>query len=158
MSIDYIVSSLQPLSFDGPAPYTWEQFAAMLPTGFVVPDAIAGVGPARWVDLETQLRNAMASARGDDRHRRSAAGCDLYWQNRVTAAFQEKDPLRRETALDRIWWDAAGELTPVASPLSMGALQTYALRLKIVLKRNRVSRDEGNAIFSRLTAAAEVAV
>ncbi len=158
MSIDYIVSSLQPLSFDGQAPYTWEQFAAMLPGGFVVPDAISGVGSSKWRDLETQLRNAMASARGDDRHRRSVDGCDLYWQNRVTAAFQEKDPLKRETALDRIWWDAAGELTPVASPLSSGALETYALRLKIVLKRNRISRDAGNAIFSRLTAAAEVAV
>lgn len=155
MSIDYIVSSLQPLSFDGAAPYGWEQFLALLPDGFAVPDAIAGTGSARWRDLETQLRNAMSVARGGEKHRRPANGCDLYWQNRVAAAFQERDPLRRETLLDRVWWDAAGELTPAASPLSAGALETYAIRLRILLKRNRVSKDAGNAIFDRLTAAAE---
>ena len=97
----------------------------------------------------------MSVARGGEKHRRPANGCDLYWQNRVAAAFQERDPLRRETLLDRVWWDAAGELTPAASPLSAGALETYAIRLRILLKRNRVSKDAGNAIFDRLTAAAE---
>ena len=73
----------------------------------------------------------------------------------MAAAFQESDPLKRSKIIDRIWWDAAGELTPVASPLSKGALETYALRLKIVIRRNRVSTDGGNAVFSRLTAEAE---
>lgn len=147
MSVDYIAASLQPLSFDGPPPYTWEQFMALMPDGFN-PDA-----STRWADLETQMRNAMAVARGGERFCRPASGCDLYWQNRVAAAFQEKDPLRRETALDRVWWDAAGELTPAASPLSSGALETYAIRLRIALKRNAISKDAGDAIFGRLTAA-----
>lgn len=155
MPIDYTVASLQPLMFDGPAPYEWERFLAMMPDGFEVPDAVAGTGSARWRDLETQLRNAIASARGGDRYRRAASGCDLYWQNRVTAAFQEKNPLRRESLIDRIWWDAAGELTPVAAPLSRGALETYAIRLRIALKRNGIAKDEGNAVFDRLTASAE---
>ena len=155
MSIDYIVSSLQPLAFDGPAPYSWEQFLALMPEGFAAPDALAGTGAAKWRDLETQLRNAMAVARGGEKHCRPAKGCDIYWRNRVSAAFQESDPLRRETLLDRVWWDAAGELTPTASPLSMGALETYSIRLKILLKRNRTSKDAGSAIFDQLTAAAE---
>ena len=29
MSIDYLVSSLQPLAFDAPPPYTAEEFAAL---------------------------------------------------------------------------------------------------------------------------------
>lgn len=147
MSVDYIVASLQPLRFDGPPPYTWEGFVAMLPGG------TAPAESARWRDLETQLRNAMAVARGGEKWRREAQGCDLYWQRRVAAAFQEKDPLRRETALDRVWWDAAGELTPVTSPLSAGALETYAIRLRIAIKRSRISREGGEAIFGKLTAA-----
>lgn len=149
MPTDYIVSSLQPLTFDGAAPYTWEQFLALMP------DGNEPASSKRWTDLETQLRNAMASARGGERFRRAADGCDLYWQNRVTAAFQEKDPLKRETLLDRVWWDAAGELTPAASPLSRGALETYAIRLKIALRRNSISREHGDDVFGKLTAAAE---
>ncbi len=155
MPIDYIVSSLQPLTFDGPAPYTWEQFAALLPDGFAVPDTDAGTGSARWRDLETQLRNAVAAARGGERFARHATGCDLHWRNRVAAAFQERDPLKRETLLDRIWWDAAGELTPAAAPLSRGALETYAIRLRIALKRGRISKEAGGAAFDGIAQAAD---
>ena len=143
LPIDYIVSSLQPLAFDGVAPYDWDEFLALMPEGFDVPDAAAGIGSLRWRDLETQLRNAMAAARGGDRH------------SRITAAFQEKNPLKRESLIDRVWWDAAGELTPVSAPLSMGALETYAIRLQIVLKRNRIEKDAGDAVFDRLTATIE---
>ena len=156
MPIDYTVASLQPLMFDGPAPYDWNRFLAMMPEGFEVPDAVAGTGSARWRELETQLRNAMATARGGEKHCRPARGCEVYWRNRMAAAFQEKDPLRRETMIDRVWWDAAGELTPVSSPLSRGALETYAVRLKIALKRNGIVRETGDEIFGRLTDAAEV--
>ena len=156
LPIDYIVSSLQPLAFDGQAPYSWDGFLALMPDGFDIPDATAGTGSLRWRELETQLRNAMASARGGEKHSRPASGCDLYWQNRITAAFQEKNPLKRESLIDRVWWDAAGELTPVSSPLSAGALETYAIRLRIALKRNGIARESGDEIFGRLTDAAEI--
>ncbi len=155
MPIDYIVASLQPLAFDGQAPYSWDRFLSLMPSGFEAPDAVAGVGSARWRDIEIQLRNAIAVARGGEKYCRAASSCELYWQNRISAAFQEKDPLKRESLIDRVWWDAAGELTPLSSPLSYGALETYAIRLKIVLKRNGVSKKEGDAIFDRLTSAAE---
>ena len=155
LPLDYIVSSLQPLAFDGPAPYGWNDFLALLPEGFEVPDAVAGTGSLRWRNLETQLRNAMAAARGGEKHSRPVSGCDLYWQNRITSAFQEKNPLKRESLIDRVWWDAAGELTPVSAPLSKGALETYAIRLRIVLKRNKIDNDTGDEIFDSLTAGAE---
>lgn len=151
MPIDYIVASLQPLDFNGAAPYAWSEFAKLLPEKFL--DAAGGFAhSAKWIDLETQLRNAMALARGGEKHVRETAGLSLYWQGRVTAAFGEKNPLKRETLLDRVWWDAAAELTPLSSPLSPGALETYAVRLKIALKRAAVSKDAGNAAFDRLTA------
>ena len=145
MSTDYIVSSLPTLAFNAPAPLSWEDF---LSRGGIVsaPHAKA------WSDLETQLRNAMAEARGGERFKRPADGCSLYWKNRVLASFQEKDVAKRDELLDRVWWDAAGELTPPSEPLGKGALATYAIRLKIALKRTMISKDTGNAAFDRLTA------
>ncbi|MBR2713358.1 MAG: hypothetical protein IKB76_01095 [Kiritimatiellae bacterium] len=145
MSTDYIVASLPTLAFNAPAPLSWEKFAAITGGG----DALI---PAKWTDLETQLRNAMAEARGGERFRRPADGCSLYWKNRVLACFQEKDVARRDELLDRVWWDAAGELTPPSAPLGKGALATYAIRLKVALKRTMISKDTGNAAFDRLTA------
>ena len=145
MSVDYIVSSLPSLVFGAPAPLTWEKFAEITGGG----DALI---PAKWTDLETQMRNAMAEARGGERFKRPADGCSLYWKNRVLACFQEKDVAKRDELLDRVWWDAAGELTPPSDPLGKGALATYAIRLKIALKRTLISKDTGNAAFDRLTA------
>lgn len=144
MTTDYIVSSLPPLSFDAPAPLSWEKFVEIC--GGAAP------APAKWTDLETQLRNAQAEARGGEKYKRPADGCSLYWKNRVLAAFQEKDPLKRDTLIDKTWWDAAGEMTDVTAPLGAGALLTYAIRLKIALKRSKISPDAGNAAFDRLTA------
>ena len=145
MSIDYIVASLPTLSFNAPAPISWEKFTQ---GGGAVPIPQAKA----WADLETQLRNAIAEARGGERFKRPADGCSLYWKNRVLACFQEKDVAKRDELLDRVWWDAAGELTPPYEPLGKGALATYAIRLKIALKRTRISKDTGNAAFDRLTA------
>lgn len=146
MSIDYTVASLPALSFGAPAPLTWERFAEAC--GGEVP-----ADPAAWRDLETQLRNAVAEARGGARWARPAAGCSLHWRNRVLACFQEKDVAKRQDMLDRTWWDAAGELADPASPLGRGALAAYAVRLRIALRRDAVSRERGASAFDRMTAA-----
>ena len=143
MSTDYIVSSLPTLAFGAPAPLSWERFVEIAGDDCV---------PSAWTDLETQLRNAVAEARGGERFKRPADGCSLYWKNRVLACFQVSDVATRDELLDRTWWDAAGELTPPSEPLGKGALATYAIRLKIALKRTKISRESGNAAFDRLTA------
>ena len=150
MTTDYIVSSLPALAFDAPAPLSWEKFAEAC--GNRAERVLRGLGEGAWSDLETQLRNAMAEARGGEKYKRPADGCSVYWKNRVLACFQEKDPLKRDTLLDRTWWDAAGEMTDPTAPLGAGALLTYAIRLKIALKRSKISTDAGNAAFDRLTA------
>ena len=149
MSIDYIVASLPTLAFNAPAPLSWEKFCEIASLQPAQPELQAFTA---WSDLETQLRNAVAEARGGERFKRPADGCSLYWKNRILACFQEKDVLRRDELLDKVWWDAAGELTDVAAPLGSGALATYAVRLKIALKRSKISKDAGNASFDRLTA------
>jgi hypothetical protein len=142
MTVDYIVASLPALVFGAAAPMTREKFAES--TGYAA-------HPPAWTELETQLRNAMAEARGGERKKRPAQGCSVYWKNRVLACFQERDIAKREELLDRVWWDAAGELTPLCNPLSAGALATYAVRLEIALKRGGISIEKGNAAFDRLT-------
>ena len=150
MSIDYIVSSLPSLAFGAPAPLSWERFEE-------IAGSAAAVALQHWADLETQLKNAIAEARGGERFKRPAVGYSLFWKNRVLACFQEKDVAKREELLDKVWWDAADELTEPSSPLGAGALATYAVRLKVALKRAKIAPDAGNAAFDRLTAGTRVA-
>ena len=170
MAADYLIASFPALSLDGPAPLSMERFLAACreqlgaKTAASIEAALA-CAPSnhpvaeRWRDLETQLRNASAAERarlaGQDpaKWRRPAEGCALYWTNRITAAFQEKDPAKRERMLDQVRWDAAGELTPAASPLSTAAAFTYAIRLAISIRRTALVTDAGNEVFNRLTAA-----
>lgn len=154
MATDYLVSSLPALVFDAPSPITREEFLSRC----------GGVWPepgAKWLDLETQLRNTLAKARALAKGasaescrawQRPAGGCALYWCNRVKACFQEKDVFKRETLLDRVWWDAAGELIAPSAPLGEGALAAYGIRLEIALKRAQISQAKGNEAFDRLTA------
>ena len=93
MFTDYIVSSLPSLAFGAPAPMPWEKFAEACGGEENVLGCIAEGG---WADLETQLRNAMAEARGGAKWKRAADGCSVYWKNRILAAFQEKDVARRD--------------------------------------------------------------
>ena len=93
----------------------------------------------------------MAAARNGAKYMRRADGCSLYWKNRITACFTEKDVAKRQDLIDRVWWDAAGELTPPESPLGKGALATYAVRLKTAIRRSAASKEKGNAAFDRLT-------
>ncbi len=162
MSADYLVASLQPLTLDGPAPYTREQFFEMC-RDQLGPDPFRDLA-AKWADLDGQLRNAIAAerarTRGQDpaKWRHPVEGCSVYWTNRVATAFQEKDPAKRELLLDQIRWDAAEELVSPSAPLSRAAAYVYAIRLEIVLRRRSVSVDVGNATFDRLTAGTRVEI
>ena len=144
MPIDYIVASLPALIFNQPAPISWEKFSERVGK-FAAPSA-------KWNNLETQLRNAMAEARGGEKYLRPAKGCSVYWRNRVLACFQEQDVFKRDELLDKVWWDASDELVEPSAPLGAGALSAYAIKLKIALKRTRISKEKGNEAFDRLTA------
>jgi hypothetical protein len=140
MSVDYIVASLPELHFAESAPIGWEDFLAK---------AGGYLDLSGFDELETEIRNAMAEARSGDEFKRSSRNVSLYWRNRTLACFQEHDVAKRERMLDKVWWDAAAELTDVASPLGKGALATYAVRLKIALKYSRLSDKEGAQILER---------
>jgi len=150
MTVDYIVSSLPTLAFGQPAPISWNGF--MEACGDKAESVEKIITDGTWKDLETQLRNAAAEARNGEQFMRRASGCSIYWRDRVRTCFQETDILKRDEMLDKTWWDAAGELSSPSSPLGMGALAAYAVRLKIALRRDMISTDRGNAAFDRMTA------
>lgn len=141
MTVDYIVSSLPLLRFDEPPQITWLQFLSIVGEDFSLPE--------KWNDIETQLRNALAEVRGDVSSAREVKGCSLYWKNRIVQCYSEKDILRRQDALDKVWWDAAGELIDLVSPLGKGALFAYAVRLKIALNRSNISTQLGSLILEK---------
>lgn len=150
MTIDYTVSSLPALAFNSPAPLAWEKFAGICGGDEAISAFLDGT---KWADIETQLRNALVEARGgEEKFKRQARGCSVYWKKRILDCFSEADVAKRDELIDRVWWDAAGELTDVSSPLGRGALATYAVRLKIAIRRTAISKDEGSAAFDRLTA------
>ena len=154
MSIDYIVASLPALVFGERAPMSRDCFlSACGRHARRVREAVSG---GAWADLETQLRNAAAAARGGEGFLRPASGCSLFWRERVAACFAEKDVAKRDEMLDRVWWDAAGELTSPSDPLGFGALATYAIRLGIAAKRSGISAGKGEEAFEKLVSGVKV--
>ena len=142
MSVDYIVASLPALAFGAPAPVSREKFKELA-------GGAADAVLEKWRDIETQLRNAAAEARGGARWKRPASGCSIYWKSRIAACFQEKDIAKRDELIDKVWWDAAGELVPPSSPLGAGALAAYSVRLAIAEKRSGISKEKGDAVFEK---------
>ena len=160
MAADFLISSLPAVPFDGPAPLSLADFLARCRAelGFEpLSDADTSATARKWRDLDTQMRNAAANERakalGLDtaKYRRETPGCSIYWQNRIAAAFSETDPLRRQTLLDKVFWDAADDLVPPASPLSAATAYAYRIRLEIAARRAAVSKEEGNKVFDGIT-------
>ena len=146
MGIDSIIASLPALAFGQEPPLGEERFRELCAGWTLSPDRGCG---AKWRDLETQLRNAAAAARGKPEQARQADGCSLYWKGRVAACFAETDPAKRQDMLDKTWWDAAGELADPASPLGEGALAAYAVRLRIALRRAAASTQKGLELLEK---------
>jgi hypothetical protein len=171
MSADYLISSLPSVSFDSQPPVTKEYFFSAVETQLSQSDASAVKSvfsgtysshplAKKWFDLETQLRNAMATERAKriekdpSKWTKPAEGLSVFWTGKIAEAFNEKNPAQREKLLDQVFFAAAEELTPVTSPLSAAAAFTYAVRLKIAIKRASFNEAQGNEVFDKLTAAA----
>lgn len=163
MSADYLVSSLPPVPFDGPAPLSKEAFDDLCrrQLGDTVENA-AKAAHAAWRDLQCEIRNTIceirAKALGQEAGKwtRPAKGCSVYWRNRAAAAMQEKDVAKREEMLDRLFWDAAESLVPPSAPLSAAAAYAWGVKLEIARKRASRSAEEGSKVFDGLTNAAKI--
>ena len=112
-----------------------------------------------WVDFEKQLRDSVAQWRIA---RRKVAGASrshgatwerdvpatLAWEQDVPATL---DPLARDTALDRLRWNKAGEMEGLV-PMTLDALFAYAVKLRISLRRSAMTREAGLAKLDEMAA------
>lgn len=107
---------------------------------------------ANWRNNNTQLQNAVAQQRaarlGDasaaEKWQRSHTGLDVSIANAVGAAFQESNPMRRDSAIERIRWNIASELAGF-DPFSAEAFFTYAIHLSILARRKAADAEKGIA-------------
>ncbi len=102
-----------------------------------------------WLDLETQLRNAVA------RHRGQRLGVDFkeYLQPHdgfsgeieqlATDAFTRNDPLEIEEEIDRARWQLADGLALGKDPFCFEKVLAYGIQLKIVERWNRMDVHTG---------------
>lgn len=105
-----------------------------------------------WRNLDTQIRNAIAQQRANRLGDGSAAarwqhphtGYDLAIVNGVSAAFQEPDPLRCDSAIERIRWNLAEELSGFNS-FSAETIFTYAIHLTILIRKKTADAEKGIA-------------
>ncbi len=161
MSYPYFAASLPQILFDSEPPMTGEAFRdrcreQLGRADFAALRALLDDGATthpfvcRWRDRDTQVRNAIARHRaarlGDagaaTRWQRRHAGFDVATERAVDAAFQEADPLRRDTALSRLRWTLAGEIAGL-DPFSVNAILAYAIRLHILLHRAAADAAQG---------------
>lgn len=166
---DFLVSSLPAMRFGAPPPMTADDFCAKCATDMGAEDCAALAAMVggklstatalarRWNDLATQLRNVLATcrAKGKPFKPHPAEGCELFWQNQIAQAYAENDVMKRDEALDRVMWNAAGELESALSPLGLGAIYAYAVRLCIAIRRAKISTAEGNDVFTQICSTAE---
>lgn len=101
---------------------------------------------------ETQLRNAIAQHRanrlGDgsaaEQWQRPHTGYDLSIANAVTSAFQESDPMRRDSAIEHIRWKLASDCAGF-DPFSAEAIFAYAIHLMILIRSKSEDAEKGIA-------------
>lgn len=171
MNYYYFAASLPTLSLDERPPFSSERFHDLcrshlsgndlqaldeLTAAGDVPADADSPRPAHayvtaWREHETQVRNAVARARGA-RHKRDAtpflresAGFDLSIERAVADAFARPTPLAREQALDRFRWNRAEELAGY-SPFSCAAILAYAIKFRLSERWAAMSAEQGRQV------------
>lgn len=160
MNYYYFAATLPLLSMEEPPPFTPAQFqqrcrehlnaadqAALeallnpeLPTGNTVVQ--------RWRDIDVQIRNAVAHARGIRLGRdaspylRPTSDLSHGIAKACADALLRHNPLERERALDRLRWHQAEELAG-SDAFSIRALLAYAVKLGLAHRWSEMSEEKG---------------
>jgi len=170
MNLPYLLASLPHLMFDAPAPLGAEAFLTACREQLSERDAETAGALLRgeksrapfalaWMEYEKQLRGAVAQWRIA---RRKVAGASrshgVTWERDAPATFTWEqdapatlDPLARDTALDRLRWNKAGEMEGLV-PMTLDALFAYAVKLRISLRRSAMTREAGLAKLDEMAA------
>lgn len=166
MNLEYFISSLPSLRYGQKSPVSEKDFRAACASSLdgemarsVAQILDGGAGDSgtvsrwvrAWLDKDLEIRSAVARRRAKRLglpaagQLRQSASPDI--ESAVDAAFEEPDPLRRETALDRLRWRIADEMQGV-QPLAPTVVFAYAAKLRLVLRREALDEAAGEAKFA----------
>ena len=166
MNLEYFIASLPMLAQGRPAAISPEAFQEACDSS--LSPALAGAVRAilddqeaddpfvrAWRARDTQIRNAVARRRAARLGVPAPAvrpfdGFDAQVEPAVNAAFEEKDPLRREQALDALRWRVAEDLQGVA-PFSAAVVLAYAAKLRILAREGAIDEAAGRERFRQLS-------
>ncbi len=168
MSLTYLLASLPFLQLGSPPPVAPEELLRRAqpvlspPELLTLKDLLETGGrhaehpfARAWRALETQLRNAVATARAQRLKRLPDPWLKpfpgvirLDIRNAVEEAFQSPSPLERERKLDRSRWILLDELAG-HDPFTLDTLFAYALRLRMVARWAALRPETGETVLHK---------
>jgi len=108
----------------------------------------------KWIGFDTALRNELARVRAGRRHLEPTAYLrpdghgDSSLAPGVMAATAQASPLDAERALDEVRWKALDDLA-TGHYFDLDVLLTYAFRLQILLRWERIRSAEGRRLLEQ---------
>jgi len=108
----------------------------------------------KWIGFDTALRNELARVRAGRRHLEPTAYLRLDGHGDsslapgVMAATAQASPLDAERALDEMRWKALDDLA-TGHYFDLDVLLTYAFRLQILLRWERIRSAEGRRLLEQ---------
>ena len=161
----YFLSSLPMLRFSAGAPVSWDEFiesargnvaesdlALLQAIGEGAADNVAEPFLRKWSDMNRAVSDAINLRRKKNLGRTtdSAAVFYDYDTEKITdAVMNAKNPLEAELLLMRFCYDWL-ETEKGFEPFSRTALLVYALELKILLRKDLFTTENGNGEYRRL--------
>ena len=159
----YLTASLPSFPAEGPAPFTPDEFrfhcqgvldAADLADLSAVLDGRPGDGQsafcAAWAAVESQIRNAVAKARGAKLgveakpFLKSHKGYRVWIDKEVSDALAKPNPLACELALDEVRREAADDLARECGG-GLADILAFAVRLRLACRWGAMTESAGRA-------------
>ncbi|MGI6466531.1 MAG: DUF2764 family protein [Sphaerochaetaceae bacterium] len=161
----YLVASLPTLNFDQESPFSLEEFYQMCQQELtkndlkVIESLIYDLDDInhpiilKWNNFVDQLATILSEMRSERLSRETEAkgksDRDATIVETIKAAMQAENPLEAELILMRLQWDFAAELAQ-NSYFEIETLASYALQLKLALRKGLFKRFEGKGEFEHL--------
>lgn len=171
MAYYYLISSLTAVSMDTKPDIPVERFISLcvehlapedmlaLETAMAAPSGASPGGFAgAWLELDTQLRNALVLIRAERMDKdeapflRPAGTGDGIVEKTAAAAMARENPVEREQVLDGFRWSMIEELAGF-DPFSADAVVAYGLKLQIAHKWAAMNDNKGREAFEAILTA-----
>ncbi len=168
MAYYYLVASLVPLTLDGDAAFTPEEYFEssknMLTSqdrkdlAYVIngqPESARHPFVRKWKGRENQLKNAIAVARTArlhiDSHQflRGNEEIDRKDAKAIAEAFNKQNPLEKELALDTYRWKLLDEMAR-DDFFGMPSIFSYVLKLKLIMRWKSLNDEKGHDVLKKL--------